>query len=79
MIKKTNADRMIRIRDLCESNLGDVRGVYLKLRGNVWCATLKMTEGGFFEEISVSDLEATEAVKGLKNRLKKIIKRYNTI
>ncbi len=79
MEQKTNADRLIRIRDICEEDLGSVRGVYLKLKGNVWQCTLKMEKGEYLEEISVSDIDATAAIKGLKNRLKRIVKRYNTI
>ena len=79
MYKKTNETRLEKIQEIALIQIGSVRSVSLKLKGSVWTCTLKMEPGEHFEYIAVSDEDATEAVRGTKNRLKKIIKRYNHV
>jgi len=76
---KTNETRLERIQEIASNQIGSVRSVSLKLKGVLWTCTLKMQPGEHFEQIAVSDEDSSEAVKGLKNRLKKIIKRYNQV
>lgn len=76
---KTNEQRLETIQRICTQDIGTVQSVALKLKGKTWVCTLKMMPGQYFECVSVSDSDSTEAVKGLKNRLKKIIKRYNHV
>ena len=76
---KTNEQRLATIQKICTQDIGTVQSVSLKLKGKTWTCTLKMAPDQYFESISVSDNDPTEAVKGLKNRLKRIIKRYHSI
>jgi len=79
MCKKTNETRLERIQEIASKQIGSVRSVSLKLKGVLWICTLKMQLGEHFEQIAVSDEDPTEAVRGTKNRLKKIIKRYGAV
>jgi hypothetical protein len=76
---KTNEDRLERIQQLAKDNIGPVRSVSLSLKGNSYRCILKMASDEYFECIAVTEATSTEACKGLKKRLKKIIKRYNTV
>jgi len=76
---KTNEDRMIRIQHIAQEAIGSVRSVSLKLKGNSWRCVLKMQDGSHFDCIAVTDDSAIEACRGVKTRLKKIIKRYEFV
>jgi len=78
-VNKTNEDRMIRIQQIAEYDIGSVRSVSLKLKGNSWRCVLKMQDGSHFDCIAVTDDSAVEACRGVKKRLKKIIKRYSIV
>lgn len=76
---KTNEDRMKRIQQLAEDHIGSVQSVSLKLKGKSWRCVLKMHGDYHFECIAVTEPFSDEACKGLKKRLKKIIRRYNLV
>jgi glycerol-3-phosphate cytidylyltransferase-like family protein len=76
---KTNEDRLVRIQQLCEENIGSVRSVSLKLKGNAWTCALKMVPDSHFDIIASTDDDPTVACKMVKKRLKKIINRYQNI
>jgi hypothetical protein len=76
--KKTNTDRIMRIYDLCEEHFGDVRFVGVKYHKKIgWIAKAQFDEG--FENLTADGETSTAALKNLKNRVKKIIKRYNKV
>lgn len=79
MSQKTNADRIIRIVDLAEKHYGKEEvvsvGVKFEVFSNTWIAEL-ITEKHFFSE-SGDTVEV--AVKGLKNRIKRVIERYQKL
>lgn len=79
MRKKTNDDRLKRIFELAESNLGPVKNVSLKLKGKLWTCSLKMEPGQQFEIIASSDESSVTACRLVKKRLKRSIVRYNSI
>ena len=76
--KKTNTDRIKRIYDLCEEHFGDVRFVGIKYQKKIgWVAKAQFEEG--MENLTADGETSVEALRNLKNRVKKIIKRYNGV
>jgi hypothetical protein len=76
--KKTNTDRIKRIYDLCEEHFGDVRFVGIKYQKKIgWVAKAQFDDG--FENLTADGETSVEALRNLKNRVKKIIKRYNAV
>ena len=78
--KKTNSERILRIYDLCEDHFGkgSVRFVGIKFHKQIgWIAKAQFDEG--FESLTADGENAVEALRKLKNRVKKIIKRYNGV
>jgi len=76
--KKTNTQRIKRIYNLCEDHFGDVRFVGIKFHKKIgWIA--KVQFDGDFENLTADGETSVEALRNLKNRVKKIIKRYNAV
>ena len=76
--KKTNSDRILRIYDLAKSHFGEVRFVGIKYHAKIgWIAKIQFD--GDFENITSDGDNAEEALRKLKNRIKKIIERYNMV
>ena len=76
--KKTNTQLIKRIYDLCEEHFGDVRFVGIKYHKKIgWIA--KAQFDGDFENLTADGETSVEALRNLKNRVKKIIKRYNAV
>jgi len=76
--KKTNTDRIKRIYDLCEEHFGDIRFVGIKYHKKIgWIAKAQFDDG--FENLTADGKTSVEALRNLKNRVKKIIKRYTTV
>ena len=76
--KKTNTDRIKRIYNLCEEHFGDVRFVGIKYQKKIgWVAKAQFDDS--FENLTADGKTSVEALRNLKNRVKKIIKRYNAV
>ncbi len=79
MSDKTDSDRIEEIYKLCNGHFGDVRFVGVKLHGQIgWIAKVQFNT----EEINnlTADGESSsDALRNLRNRIKKIIKRYNRV
>ncbi len=76
--KKTNTQRIKRIYDLCEEHFGDIRFVGIKYHKKIgWIA--KAQFDGDFDNLTADGETSVEALRNLKNRVKKIIKRYNRV
>ncbi|PHS57156.1 MAG: hypothetical protein COB17_07030 [Sulfurimonas sp.] len=76
--KKTNTDRIQRIYSLCEEHFGDVRFVGIKYQKKIgWVAKAQFEDG--FENLTADGETSVEALRNLKNRVKKIMKRYNGV
>ena len=79
MAEKTDSDRIKEIYKLCKGHFGDVRFVGIKYHSKIgWVSKAQ------FNDEEVGNLTAdgetsTEALRNLKARVKKIIKRYNGV
>ncbi|MEA1919321.1 MAG: hypothetical protein U9N52_05725 [Campylobacterota bacterium] len=79
---KSNADRITRIIELCEENFGrgSVRFVGVKYMTQIgWVAKVQFEDDIYFGNLTADGEDDTDALRKLKNRVKKIIKRYNTV
>ena len=75
---KTDTDRIMTIYKLCKSHFGDVRFVGIKYHKKIgWIAKAQFDDD--FESLTTDGSTSTEALRQLKNRVKKIIKRYNAV
>jgi hypothetical protein len=80
--KKTNAERIEQILELCEElfGKGSVRFVGIKLHHQIgWVAKVQFEENIYFGNLTADGDDDTEALRNLKNRVKKIMRRYNTV
>ena len=78
MAEKTDTDRIKEIYKLCKSHFGDVRFVGIKYHKKIgWIAKAQFDDG--FENLTTDGVSSTEALRELRNRVKKIIKRYNAV
>ena len=79
MAEKTDSDRIKEIYKLCKGHFGDVRFVGIKYHAQIgWVAKAQFNS----EEVGnlTSDGEtSSDALRNLRNRIKKIIKRYNGV
>ncbi len=80
MSHKTNSDRILRIHQLCQDNFGDVRFVGVKYHTAIgWVAKVQFEDNIYFGNLTADGDDSTDALRKLKNRVKKIIKRYNAV
>jgi len=78
MAEKTIEERISQISELAKEHFGDCRFVGIKLHDKMgWIA--KVQFNGDFENLVAEGKNAEDALKNLKNRVKKIIKRYNGV
>jgi hypothetical protein len=75
---KTDADRIKEIYKLCKGHFGDVQFVGIKYHNKIgWIAKAQL--GSDFENLTADGKTSTDALKKLRDRVKKIIKRYNRV
>jgi len=80
MANKTNAERILRIVQLCEEYFGNVRFVGVKYHKKIgWVAKVQFEDNNDIGNLTADGDDDTDALRNLKNRVKKIIKRYNTV
>jgi len=78
MAQKTDADRIKEVYRLCKGHFGDVQFVGIKYHNKIgWIAKAQL--GNDFENLTADGETSTEAIKKLRSRVKKIIKRYNAV
>jgi len=78
MATKTDNERIKEIYKLCKAHFGDIRFVGIKFHKKIgWIAKAQFDDG--FENLTADGATSTEALRKLKNRVKKIIKRYNEV
>ena len=76
MAQKTYVDRIKEIYKLKKGHFGDVQFVGVKYHNKIsWIAKAQL--GDSFENLTTDGTTSTEALKKLRSRVKKIIKRYN--
>jgi len=78
MAEKTDSDRIKEIYKLCKSHFGDVHFVGVKYHNRIgWIAKAQL--GDEFENLTADGKTSTDALRKLRNRVKKIIRRYNEV
>ncbi len=78
MSEKTDAQRIEEVYSLCKGHFGDVQFVGMKYHNKIgWIAKAQLGED--FENLTSDGVTSTDALRKLKNRVKKIIKRYNGV
>lgn len=76
--EKSDADRIKEVYKLCKGHFGDVRFVGIKYHAKIgWIAKAQL--GDEFENLTADGKTSTDAIKKLRSRVKKIIKRYNEV
>ncbi len=74
---KTLEERIERIYRMAKGHFGEVRFVGIKKHTKIgWVAKIQFDE---FESLVAEGEDATDALKKLRKRLKKIIDRYNMV
>ncbi|WP_295419477.1 hypothetical protein [Sulfurovum sp.] len=74
---KTIDERIERIYRLAKEHFGEVRFVGIKKHTKIgWVAKIQFDE---FESLIAEGVDATDALKKLRKRLRKIIDRYNMV
>ncbi len=77
MAKKTNAERIESIYNMAKEHFGEIRFVGIKLHDKLgWIAKIQFDN---YESLVEEGEDATDALRNLKKRVKKIINRYNKV
>ena len=75
--EKTIEQRIERIQKMAKDHFGEVRFVGIKYHSKIgWVAKVQFDE---FESLIAEGTDATDALRKLRKRLKKIIDRYNLV
>jgi len=78
MAEKLDSERIREIYKLCKGHFGDVRFVGIKYHNKIgWMAKAQL--GDDFENLTADGKSSTDALRKLRDRVKKIIKRYNGV
>ena len=79
MAEKTDADRIKEIYSLCKGHFGDVRFVGLKYHSKIGWVAKAQFNGEEVGNLTSDGKTSSDALRNLRNRIKKIIKRYNGV
>ncbi len=75
---KTTSQRILEIYELANQHFGDAKFVGIKYdEFDGWVAKIKFHKGSPNGSLSARDAEARVALEKLKNRMLKVIERYN--
>lgn len=78
MAEKMDSDRIREIYKLCKGHFGDVRFVGIKYHNKIgWMAKAQL--GDDFENLTADRKSSSDALRKLRDHVKKIIKRYNDV
>jgi len=78
MAEKTDSDRIREIYKLAKGHFGDVQFVGIKYHTKIgWMAKAQLGED--FENLTADGKTSSDALRNLRSRVKKIIKRYNGV
>jgi len=79
MADKLDEDRIKEIYKLCKGHFGDVRFVGIKYHSKIgWVAKAQFSSDEV-GNLTADGKTSTDALRNLRNRIKKIIKRYNGV
>jgi len=71
---------IIKIQELCKSHFGEVKFVGIKFHTKIgWVAKVQFYDEDDFGNLTAEGDNASDALINLKKRVKKIIKRYETV
>ena len=74
---RTTQERIERIHKMAKGHFGEVRFVGIKFHDKIgWVAKIQFDE---FDSLVAEGEDATDALKNLRKRVKKIIERYNMV
>jgi len=74
---KTNSERIMAIYNMAKEHFGEVRFVGLKYHDKIgWIAKIQFDN---YDSLIEEGEDATQALRALKRRVKKIINRYNMV
>lgn len=77
MAKKTNSERIMSIYEMAKEHFGEIKFVGLKYHDKIgWIAKIQFHN---YDSLIEEGEDATEALRALKKRVKKIINRYNMV
>ena len=79
MAEKTDADRIKEIYRLCKNHFGDVRFVGLKYHSKIGWVSKAQFNDEEVGNLTADGKTSSDALRNLRNRIKKIIKRYNRV
>ncbi len=78
MAEKTDSDRIKEIYKLCKTHFGGITFVGIKYHSKIgWIAKASFDED--FENLTADGGDSSDALRKLRSRVKKIIKRYNGV
>lgn len=79
MAEKLDSERIKEIYKLCKGHFGDVRFVGIKYHSKIgWVAKAQFSDSEVGNLTSDGET-SSDALRSLRNRIKKIIKRYNGV
>ena len=79
MADKTDSDRIEEIYKLCKGHFGEIRFVGVKLHAQIgWIAKAQFNDD-VVGNLTADGATSSDALRALRNRIKKIIKRYNRV
>lgn len=79
-VKKTDSERILQIHAICQEHFGSVRFVGVKYHSKIgWVAKVQFEDSVYFGNLTADGDDSTDALRKLKNRVRKIIKRYNEV
>ena len=79
MAEKLDSDRIKEIYKLCKGHFGDVRFVGIKYHAQIGWVAKAQFNGEEVGNLTSDGKTSSEALRNLRNRIKKIIKRYNGV
>jgi len=79
MAEKTDADRIKEIYKLCKGHFGDVRFVGIKYHSKIGWVSKAQFNSEEVGNLTADGETSSDALRNLRNRIKKIIKRYNRV
>ena len=79
MAEKTDSDRIKEIYRLCKGHFGDVRFVGIKYHSKIGWVSKAQFNSHELGNLTADGKTSSEALRSLRNRIKKIIKRYNGV
>ena len=79
MAEKLDGDRIKEIYKLCKGHFGDVRFVGLKYHNQIGWVAKAQFNNDEVGNLTADGKTSADALRSLRNRIKKIIKRYNRV